>query len=293
MARFGNMPPWSEFVYHIRLFSAGYYAIPMEHNGVWIIYAIVYALIIFDGARRWLEGHDVATTQKSAAMLMIGVIGCLLFKYYAGRSHPVVLSWVSFPVIFSAGFLLDGAWTEARSTAARWSVRGMVGAAILCIGCVVGGLDSYARNREWPRPSSVWLHPSDAPTAFDQKLDTIIETSREEAHGEAKKLLVLAPYASLTYLRLDQASPLLVDAMCQMIFQKDHARIRAEIDNPETALVVVDNVNPTCTFILPNELIEPDRFLEQKGYVAVHPPALAEYPTLHLYARKSWKLSDY
>jgi hypothetical protein len=97
----------------------------------------------------------------------------------------------------------------------------------------------------------------------------------------------------LTYLRLDQASPLLVDAMCQMIFQKDHARIRAEIDNPETALVVVDNVNPTCTFILPNELIEPDRFLEQKGYVAVHPPALAEYPTLHLYARKSWKLSDY
>jgi len=265
LVRFDEFPDWREMVFHLRLFSSGFYALPMAFDGAWWLHVLIYAAGTFSGLRLLFGAHGQGERERGAALLMLVGFGIMLFRYYVGRSHPVVLAWVSFPALFVFGFLLDGARRSSDRFARLLARSGTLVSLSIAAVCVLGVI-AYAANGGI---AGRGLDDKAATGRMDRILSNIEQLRKAHTSSDRDRVVVLAPFAERYFVRYGQPNRLHIDSMCQAFFLRDFDRMLAAVTDEDTRILVVDRgPQKWCGLHLPPQLYE-DEWLAALGFTAV------------------------
>ncbi len=240
LLRAGTMPSIGLLTYHIRLFSAGLMALPMPPWGVWIVPLVLYSATFFLGMRGLYATptKPQAERNRDAALVAMTVFGALTFRYYQGRSHLLILSFISFPAFFCVGLLLD------RLLRFYGRLRGSVirqGIVACLFGPLLAGLLMHAQafqtlSRPWLLgPLTHWTSP------LELKMNAINAEFEKIRHSPDDTMLVMAPYSAEMMLASGKPSTLHVDGMCQMWRKKDGIAIIRNFEDQNTKMVVFES----------------------------------------------------
>jgi hypothetical protein len=122
----GKTIHWAQFVDYLPMyFGSGYYMLPMLRVGSWMAVGLLYLI----GLAYAVGAADLKQTpEKARLILLVSILGCGLFSYHQGRSHPYTLIAVAWPAVLLLVLFLDDLLSsiETRLTAPRVMLAGVL-----------------------------------------------------------------------------------------------------------------------------------------------------------------------
>lgn len=271
----GAFPSVELLTFHIQVFSSGLVALPMPPWGVWIVPVVVYSASLFIGVRGLYAEppRSLAQRDRDAALIAMAVFGVLLFRYYQGRSHLLILGFVSFPAVFCIGLLLDRLFRSfgqpGGDAPARYVVAGLF--APLLAALVFHAAHFSTLSRPWLLPILInWASP------LETKITVINSEFAKIRRSPDDAMLVLAPYAAAMMLASRKPSPLFIDGICQIWRNKDRADANRFLESKNTRMVIFDaDPSGSCSPAVPVPIGYPGSEtsrLTSQGFVPLHMP---------------------
>lgn len=255
----GLIPHWNNFILHLQLFTSGFYGLPIEKHGVWIIPIGIYCLTLFVGFREILKFPLDRKKNYIAAMIITAIFGLIILKYYENRSHPLLLAWVSFPAFFCLGFLSDLALQHRHEISIPILYKWPLVIILIFSACISVVIFDYANRAPLDnRGIQNIVRTNNHSGIIEKKIKTIITEYQKVRTASTDKIFVLSNYAYLVYLALNQPSLLSATGTCQIFFDSDLEDIINAVKNPNVKMIVTDfpdTPGSSCTgFLLPEEV---------------------------------------
>jgi len=240
--RFGAVPQLGGVLTMIKAFSAGVGAEPMPMFGAWIFHVLIYGAAIFIGIRWLFNSPNTASREQAAALLALAAMGLLWLRYYQGRSLTLPLTHATMSAIFCLGIFMDAAVSALprHQKIASKATAIVIGAPLLAALFLWAGTDPVPQ-----RKLSEWINES-ANARLNLIVDRVIELFESNKRRTKDRLLVVAPYAHLVQLKLQQPHPINVAGMCQFWFESEIDNLVSVLNDPNTRAVVFDS-NDFCS----------------------------------------------
>jgi len=105
----GIFPNWQIALnYQKSFYGNGFMMLPMQLNHSWVLLALIYlGSFAFIFRSTWDKHASEEQRRLAEAIFPLVILGCGLFAYYQGRSHPWVFPAVTLPGFFLAGLTMD------------------------------------------------------------------------------------------------------------------------------------------------------------------------------------------
>ncbi|MCB0029391.1 MAG: hypothetical protein KDE28_15860, partial [Anaerolineales bacterium] len=240
LARYHVFPEWKQFLIHIQVYSLGLNALPIPRIGIWELYLGIYGLSFITAFQSVFTNRGKETDRRAGALSAMAVMGILYLYYYVGRSHNLVISWVSFPAFICLALLVD----ELLPLLARVKVRKVIShLAFLVAAVIFTSMLMYINyfkvmHRNW----FILYHHMD-PFPVEVKITKSLEWLERSRVAADDDILFLTPYATIAQVRLGRPGQVHADGICQIWFEEDAREVVSVIENPKTRVVVLDGTS--------------------------------------------------
>jgi hypothetical protein len=229
--RYGHVPDYSSFFTYQRIFYLyGFNALPLPLFGYWYLVAFVYLVGLARAIGDLVRGTHSPLT---SAYAHLSLLGCGLFSYYQGRSHPLVLLGVLWPASILVTMLAE----EARRTAAQGNLAARVTAAALVAALTLPPIYAAFNGRILYR-----YIVSQRPTIAGGASTPVIRNAEfiRQHTKPGERVFILSYLSGVYHLESRTVPPLNVPGASELFLRKDYERIAEYIESTPRVKVVID-----------------------------------------------------
>ncbi len=208
-------------------YQYGYYMLPMRLVQCWNLVA----LVLLSGLALSADALGRRSEDlRARSVFLLAVLGCGLFGYFQGRSHPYNLLGSSYVWIFLLGFFGDRLLDSERELRPVLGV--LVGFLMFLVSSAALNLPSLAAML----PSRLSLFAAAEPSALAKDFEYL----RHEPRLQTPSVLALTPYSAAVHAVLREPAPVL-DSYHELFFHSELEAIAKAIRDRAAGAVVVDD----------------------------------------------------
>ncbi len=228
----GQWPDFAGLFAYQRLFYIhGFNMLPMPLPGIWILVVLVYLAGLARGLAALGTGDP---SPRPALVFFISILGCGLFSYFQGRSHPLVLLLAWWPALVLLPLLLDEALDYLRLQPRSVLAYATVGVLGWCmIGSAASLIESAPKLGTVISQQLATIGDPHSPVTDDAQL-LVRHVARQD------KLLILSYRASLVHwaAHIPSVAPA---SVIQMLEVEQYRDLLAALDSPNRTWVLMDH----------------------------------------------------
>lgn len=214
-------------------YVAGYYMLPMNLPGLWMLVVLIYLAGLTYSAFALVQDRD---TPRARLVFLLSILGLGLFSYFQGRSHVRLLARVSWPVFLLLALFLDDLLAQLRARSRRplpWVLTAVV------VWFLAGSAWSLVPQLHYAGRTirrNLTLAWTGEPTAVQHDAAVL-----KAAIPPDQPLLVISTRDALLHLLAERPS-VLPCPLCQVITLADFHRLRDLLAERPEVPIYIDRV---------------------------------------------------